>query len=243
LDLDTLRDLGAVDARTSVPPPPTGRALAIQKTKQVLHLPVAERYLIISVGLLTFSPHLLLWALTAAVVVALAWTQVGRTVRAVAGRDAFDPTRPDPDLPHLLDLGLLGGLLRPLAAHLGRWRLGWQVSWLLVGAETVAVVVALGVVPDTLRWVGYAWLAAVTWHRYDLIYRLRETGRAPAPWVGWVTLGSPGRVVLLIVAWAAGWPVAAVLGWGALALACAYAAETVVAWTAGSRDSRRTDRR
>jgi hypothetical protein len=243
LDLDAPRDHGAPDAPTSVPPPPTGRALAIRKLKQVLHLPVAERYLIISVGLLTFSPHLLLWALTAAVVVALAWTQVGRTVRAVAGRDAFDPTRPDPDLTHLLDLGPLDGLLRPLAGHLGRWRLGWQVSWLLVGAETAVVVVALGGVPDTLRWVGYAWLAAVTWHRYDLIYRLRETGRAPAPWVGSVTLGSPGRVVLLIVAWAAGWPVAAILGWGALALACAYAAETVVAWTAGSRASRRTDRR
>jgi hypothetical protein len=215
----------------------------VWKIKQVLHLPVAERYLIISVGLLTFSPRLLLWILTIAVLVALAWTQLGRTLRAVFRRDAFDPARPDADLPPLLDLGPLDGPLRPLAARVARWRLGWQVPWLFVAAETAAVVVALGAVTDAGRWVGYAWLAAVTWHRYDLIYRLRETGRAPAAWVGWVTLGSLGRIALLLVAWGIGWPVAAIMGWAALALACAYGAETVVAWRAASRASRPADRR
>jgi phosphatidylglycerophosphate synthase len=243
LDVDAAGDLGAPDAPTSVPPAPRGRALAIRRFKQVLHLPVAERYLILSVGLLTFNPQVLMWALTIAVLVALAWTQLGRVLRAVLHHDAFDPTRPDPDLSHLLDLGPLDGPLRSLAARVARWRLGWQVPWLLVAAETAAVVVALGAVTDAGRWVGYAWLAAVTWHRYDLIYRLRETGRAPAAWVGWVTLGSLGRIALLLVAWGIGWPVAAIMGWAALALACAYGAETVVAWRAASRASRPADRR
>jgi hypothetical protein len=243
VDLDAPRDLGSSDAPTTVPPSPVGREVALRKVKQVLHLPVAERYLIISVGLLTFSPNVLLWALTVAVVVALAWTQVGRVFRAALRRDTFDSARPDPELPHLLDLGPLEGLLGPVVGRLGRWRFGWQLPWLLVAAETGAVVVSLGAVPETGRWVGYAWLAAVTWHRYDLIYRLRETRQAPAAWVGWVTLGSIGRITLLLVAWAAGWPLAAIMSWGAVALACAYGSETVVAWTAGSRASRRVDRR
>jgi hypothetical protein len=204
---------------------------------------VAERYLIISVGLLTFSPAILLWALTIGVVIALAWTQAGRGLRALSRRDSFDPARPDRELPLLLDLGLLGRLLRPVAGRASRWRLGWQLPGLLVAAETAAVVIALVDVPDPARWVGYAWLAAVTWHRYDLIYRLRETGRAPAAWVAWATLGAPIRIALLLVAWAVGWPVAAIMGWGALALGCAYAAETVLAWTTTSRASHSAHRR
>lgn len=243
LDIDAPRDLGPEDAPTSVPAPATRRDAAVRKAKQVLHLPVAERYLIISVGLLTFSPAILLWFLTGAVVVALAWTQLGRVLRAVSGRDAFDAARPDTQLHHLLDLGPLARPLRRLAVRVSRYRLGWQLPWFLIAAETAAVVLALEAVPEAGRWAGYAWLAAVTWHRYDLIYRLRETGRAPASWVGWVTLGSFGRIALVLVAWGVGWPVAAIMGWGALALGCAYAAEIVLAWTATSRATRSAHRR
>jgi hypothetical protein len=243
VDIDAPRDLGPADAPTSVPAPPTGREVAVRKAKQVLHLPVAVRYLIISVGLLTFSPAILLWVLTGAVMVALAWTQLGRVLRAVWGRDTFDAARPDPDLPHLLDLGPLARPLRRVVVRVSRWRLGWQLPWLFLAAETAAVVLAFEAVPDAGRWAGYAWLAAVTWHRYDLIYRLRETGQAPAVWLGWVTLGSLGRIVLVLVAWGVGWPVAAIMGWGALALGSAYVAETVLAWRTALRASRSAHRR
>src|SRR6185312_8319375 len=97
--------------------------------------------------------------------------------------------------------------LRSMALRLTRQRLGWQLPWLVLAAETAVVLVAIGHRPADGQWAAYLWLAAVCWHRYDLVYRLRETGRAPAPWVGVVTLGAVGRTILLVVAFVAGWPV------------------------------------
>uniref|UniRef100_UPI003221A56A CDP-alcohol phosphatidyltransferase family protein n=1 Tax=Intrasporangium sp. TaxID=1925024 RepID=UPI003221A56A len=239
LPLTRARDLGPADAATTVPPPPRGRALAVRKVKQVLHLPIAERYLIMSVGLLTFSPAFFLWAVTGAVVIAFLWTGLGRTARAVLGRDRFRAGRRDGHLVELLDLGALDGPLRWVTAVLSGRRLGWQLPWLVLAIETaVLLAAATGQVRPGAQWAAYLWLAAICWHRYDAVYRLRETGRAPARWVGALTLGAIGRIVLLLVAVVAGWPLAAILAWGALGLIVLYAAEAAHDWTVTARPSR-----
>ena len=237
LPLDVPRDLGPADAPTE-PSPPTQRSDAIRKAKQVLHLPIAERYLIMTLGLLLFSPELFLWALLAAVALAFIWTEVGRLGRVLARRDDFDPAHADSQLPELTDLGLLAGPTAGLTSRLTRWPVAWQLPWLTLAAEAVAVLIALRDVPSTSHWVGYAWLVAVAWHRYDLVYRLRETGRGSPPWLGWVTLGAPVRIALLLLAAALEWPVPAILSWGALALMMVYAAESAFAWSATFRSSR-----
>lgn len=231
-------DLGPQEAPTAVPEPPQGRAVVVHKVKQVLHLPIAERYLIMSVGLLAFSPAFLLWALTIAVVIAFLWTELGRTAAAVLRRDRFRTGPVDRHLTELLDLGPLSVPLQAVALRLTRLRLGWQLPWVLLAAEAATALVAAGHVRADGQWAAYLWLAAVCWHRYDLVYRLRETGRAPARWVGVVTLGSIGRIVLLAIALVAGWPVAAIMAWGALALIVLYAAEAALDWTVASGASR-----
>lgn len=240
LPLDELTDLGPPGAPTTVPEPPSGRALLVRKVKQVLHLPIAERYLIMSVGLLVFSPTFLLWSLTIAVTIAFLWTELGRTAAALARRDGFRPGPADRHLVELLDLGLLAAPSGVLAGRMTRLRLGWQLPWLVLAAEAAVALVAAGHLPADAQWAAYLWFAAVCWHRYDLVYRLRETGRAPARWVGAVTLGSIGRIVLLAVVLAAGWPVAELMAWGALALIILYAAEAALDWTGASGASRRT---
>ncbi|MER7073850.1 DUF5941 domain-containing protein [Terrabacter sp. NPDC000476] len=220
--LDVPGDGGPQHARTDVPPPPRGRARLVRDVKQVLHLPIAERYLVMSVGLLTFSPAVLLWALGVASVGALAWTEVGRLGRALAGRDGFSPERPDATLARLADLAVLP---RPT----GRGRLAWQLPGLLVAVEAAALLLAAGDDP-VARAAAYAWLAAVCWHLYDAVYRLRETGRGPSRALVRATLGVEGRVVVLaLVGGFTDHPAWALLV-GAVLLLTAYAVESAHAW-------------
>lgn len=283
--VDAPRDLGPEGARLTIPPTRGGLAEAVFWTKKVLHLPIAERYLLLSVGLLTFHPQWLLWAITLAVAFALVWTQGGRTVKAVLG---IDDHRADPTLSaerwghldHQADLGPLArlagrvvqgplvmallGVLALLGAALVAARterpwvavalvalgvllvaigsrpplqspLAWQLPTLLWAAEAVLVIGLLLAEPDVHRWTGFAYLAAVAWHRYDVVYRLRDTGSPASAWVTLVTLGTDGRMLLLVVAWALGGPVQALLAWGALALIIGYAVESALGWRAWAR--------
>jgi hypothetical protein len=288
LPVDTARDLGAEGARTDIPAPPSRREAAVFWTKKVLHMPIAERYLVLSLGLLTFNAQVVLWALVGAVVVALVWTSGGRTVKALLDRDRY---RRGPDavaghwghLDHQLDLGPLArgtgrvARLPQVAAYLGcalvaaagvlaaadlnGWvvvgvtllgtfvtgaasrpplvhKLSWQLPAALWVAEAALLVGVVWDLPEGRRWVVFAYLAAVAWHRYDVVYRLRDTGAPSRPWVTLVTLGTDGRVVALAVLWALGAPLGSILPWAALALFVLYAVESALGWQAWARGQR-----
>jgi hypothetical protein len=290
LDVDEPRDLGAPDARVTVPAPRHGRDEVVYWVKKVLHLPIAERYLLLSIGLVTFNARVLLWAITVAVAIALVWTQGGRTAKALLGIDEYRPDRAlSPQrwghMDFQVDLGPLARLagrlvaLPFLAAVVGSvivggaativavtretsWlvvglvlvgallvgagsrpplqdRLGWQASSLLWGAEAALVLALVNPLPESAEWCGYAYLAAVAWHRYDVVYRLRDTGRPAAAWVTTVTLGVDGRWVALAVVAALGGPLQAVLVWAAVALFLVYAVESARGWRAWARDEAR----
>ncbi len=218
-----LGDGGPAGAPTDVPPPPGARARRVRAAKQVLHLPIAERYLIISVGLLTMSPAVVLWALGVASALALCWTQTGRLLRAVTRRDGFQGGRPDHQLSDLCDLALVP---RPS----GRGRLAWQVPALLLALETAALLLAAGS-SLTARAAAYAWLAVVCWHVYDNVYRLRETGHGSATWLRRAAGLEVRVVVLALVGGALTEPAPALLA-GAVVLAALYAADSTVGWSA-----------
>nr|WP_255524053.1 DUF5941 domain-containing protein [Terrabacter sp. MAHUQ-38] len=224
LALDVPGDGGPQGARTSVPTAPSRRARLVRDVKQVLHLPIAERYLVMSVGLLAFSPSFLLYALGTASAIALAWTQVGRLAKALASRDGFRADRPDPTLENLVDLAVVP---RPT----GRSRLAWQVPGLLITVEAAALLLAAGGDPAAGA-AAYAWLTAVCWHVYDNVYRLRETGRGAPLRLVRATLGIEGRVVLLAVIGGFTDRPAVPLLVGAVLLLLAYAAESARAWRA-----------
>jgi hypothetical protein len=216
------RDGGPDTARTTLTGPPVGRARLVRDVKQVLHLPIAERYLVMSVGLLLFRPAVLLWVLGIASVIALAWTQAGRLLRALTRRDGFRPDRPDRMLTRLTDLAVLP---RPT----GRGRLAWQVPALLVAVETAALLLASGDDP-VARAAAYAWLAVVCWHLYDNVYRLRETGAGSPRALVRATLGVEGRVVLLGVVGGLSAHPAPFLLVGTVVLAVLFGGESARAW-------------
>jgi hypothetical protein len=219
-------DGGPAGAPTEVPQPPGARVRRVRAAKQVLHLPIAERYLIMSLGLLTMSPAVVLWALGIASVIAFTWTQTGRLLRALGGRDGFRPDRPDRQLADLCDLAVLP---RPS----GRGRLAWQLPGLLLVLEAAALLLAAGA-DATARAAAYAWLAVVCWHVYDNVYRLRETGRGSATWLRRGTGLEVRVVVLALIGGGLSSPAPALLV-GAGVLAALYAAESVIGWRAHLR--------
>jgi hypothetical protein len=221
-DPSRLGDGGPEGDSTAVATPPGAPARRVRAVKQVLHLPIAERYLIMSLGLLTMSPAVVLWALGIASVIAFGWTQTGRLLRAVTRRDGFRPEHPDGQLADLCDLAVLP---RPS----GRGRLAWQTPALLLAVETAALLLAAGA-DVTARAAAYAWLAVVCWHVYDNVYRLRETGRGCATWLRRGT-GLEVRVVVLALIGGALTAPALALIIGAAVLAAFYAAESAVGWS------------
>ena len=285
LPVDEPWDRGPRNARLTVPGRPSRRAQAVHWAKKVVHLPIAERYLVLALALLTFEPAVVLWAITVAVVVALLWTQGGRTTKALLHRDGFRAEGlPDGHwafLDHQLDLGpvarqfgrvvrlpfaagVAGGLLvcaaagvvlvderfpwYALAVGVAGWLLAgagfrpplqhplaWQVPALLWLAEAGLVLALTASLPGPAGWVGYAYLAAVAWHRYDVVYRLRDTGLPAASWVTAVTLGADGRWVALALVALLDGPVRGSLAWASLALFCVYAAESASGWRAWVR--------
>lgn len=277
-------DGGPAGARTTLLPGPTRRQQRIHWAKKVIHFPIAERYLLISLSLLTFHAMLALWVVIGAAAIALVWTHGGRTLRAVRGRDGLSAAHlpavgrwghldRQSDLgpvarvagrlagaPVLVGLLALVLLLAAVVVLLGlrsqpgttlgiavvtlllsgaaarpplRHPLAWQLPALLWAVEAATVLATCAVlVPVGARGAGYVWLAVVAYHRYDTVYRLRETGTGSAEWATLFGLGADGRI-LLVLALATWSPqsLPEVLWAGSAVLAAVYGVESARGWS------------
>jgi hypothetical protein len=126
---------------------------------------------------------------------------------------------------------LVGSLSRGLSE---RGPFAWAVPPLLRLSEYSALLWIGAVAGGSSQPAAFALLCALALHHYDLVYRPRHLGSAPAPWVGDLAGGWDGRVVLgyiLLVAGAlpAGFFVAAGL------LAAVFVAESVSGWRGNDR--------
>jgi phosphatidylglycerophosphate synthase len=274
------RDGGPMGDRTAYPDLPSTRQTVVHWVKKVIHMPIAERYTLISLGLLTGSPRFVLWLLIVTVALSVIWTQGGRVVKALSGRDGVPPAVARGRWGHLdvqLDLGpvarltgrvfrlpflpaalalllltvaavamvaqhatslaliavllsalVMGAGARPPVSHLLDWQLP-AMLWLMEAVVTATV----GQVHLATREQGltFAYLAAVAYHRYDVVYRLRDTGKPAAAWLSLAGLGVEGRL-LAILAVAALSPerLPAVLGAGTVWLGVLYLTESAAGW-------------
>lgn len=122
---------------------------------------------------------------------------------------------------------LVCGALSAGRPHLDRLR--WSVPPLLRLCEYATLVWIGAEGGESSRPAAFAFICALTFRHYDLVYRMRHQGVAPPRWLGNLALGWDGRLLLgylLLVAGAlpAGFFVAAGL------LAAVFAAETVAGW-------------
>lgn len=108
-------------------------------------------------------------------------------------------------------------------------RVDWLTTPLLRAAEygallRLAVLEGPATVPAC-----YALLAALAYHHYDLVYRLRDRGEEPAPWLRRAGLGWEGRLLGAALLSATGW-LEAGLYCAAAVLFVTYVVEGVVGW-------------
>ena len=191
--------------RTSLPGRPNRKQRIIFWAKKIVHAPVAERTLIISIGLLTLRPEVVLIASIAVSVVALAWTAGGRFLRALRSPRPHGGA----ELDQQLDLGVLGrrlaGPVRKRSAARNPQRLDWLLLPLLFLLESALIMVVGWTSLEPAWWpLVFGVLAAVVCRRYQLIYDLRLFAAAgPGP-----LLGVDGRILLVLI----GWLVATVTG-------------------------------
>lgn len=175
---------------------------AVRWAKRAIHLPIGERWLLISVFAALLGPSWALGVLLVAGLVALAYVTAGRTLRTFTWRG---PT-PEAGVELLSRqgdsgpvLGLLGGLI-PSATRRRWWagRAAWCVPALLRLVELGVVAIVVLAWHPTVIVIGFWWMTIVAFHHYDTLYRAMQDS-APPRWLVWLGLGWEGRTVLVLV--------------------------------------------
>jgi hypothetical protein len=207
---------------------------AVRWAKRAIHLPIGERWLIISVVAAILGPTWALGVLLVAGLLALAYVTAGRTLRT------FTWHGPTPDAGVALlsrqgdsgpILGPLGGLV-PMTTRQRWWshRWAWAVPALLRLVELgIVAAVALAWHPSVAV-VAFWWMTVVAFHHYDTLYRAMQDS-APPRWLLWLGLGWEGRSLLVVVlAVAGGAALSGGLTWGAWLLAALFVVVASVQW-------------
>jgi hypothetical protein len=206
----------------------------VRWTKRAIHLPIGERWLIISVFAAVLGPAWALGVLLVAGLLALAYVTAGRTLRTLTWSGPT-PAAGVALLSRQADSGPVLALvsrLLPASRRRARWahRAAWSVPALLRLVELgLVAVVALAWFPATVV-PAFWWMVVVAFHHYDTLYRaMQDSG--PPRWLVWLGLGWEGRSVVVLALAAAG--VAALeagLAWGAGLLALLFVVVASVQW-------------
>ena len=173
-------------------------------TKKAVHLPIGERWLVISVTAAFGTPRLVFIALLCLGLLALAYTTSGRVLRARTWVDLEASGRERAVVRAQLDRGPLAAVLArvsPWDLPVGRY--AWTVPPLLRLLEyAVVLTVVPAVAPDAVP-AAFALLFAVAYHHYDALYRVLN-GLLPVGALHAIGLGVEGRLVVILALAAAG---------------------------------------
>jgi hypothetical protein len=164
--------------------------------KKVIHMPIGERWLVISVVAAVFTPLAAL--LTLLVLTSLAWmyTIIGRVVRTrrwekiPVGVELITAQR---DNGPILD-SLPAVFRRPPAS---RWNWANPMINRLIEMGVVAVIAATWF-PQWIT-LAFGYLFIVAFHHYDNLYRALAGSKAPR-WITWGALGREGRTIIVVIA-------------------------------------------
>lgn len=228
---------GAMEASSRL-----NRRDAVRWAKRAVHMPIGERWLVISVFAAVLGAAWALGALLVLGLVALAYVLLGRTLRTLTWRG------PTPDagarlLARQADAGPLLALVSLVVPggvreRLWRHRAAWCVPALLRLVELgLVAVVAISWFPAVVV-VAFWWVAVVAFHHYDTLYRALQDS-APPRWLTFVGLGWDGRTVVVVVLAVLGESVLRTgLSVGAWALAAWFVVVASVQWLAMQREVR-----
>jgi phosphatidylglycerophosphate synthase len=207
---------------------------AVRWFKRAIHLPIGERWLIISVVAVVLGAQWALAVLLVGGLLALGYVVAGRTLRTLTWRGqtpaaGISILRAQGDSGPILTL-----LLLPVSTPAReRWwgnRAAWAVPALLRLLElgVIALVALLWHPPVVI--IAFWLMVVVAFHHYDTLYRALQ-GAAPPRWLVWLGLGWEGRTAAVVVLAALGESVLGVgLAWGASLLAVLFVVVASVQW-------------
>lgn len=204
---------------------------AIRWAKRAIHMPIGERWLVISVFAIIGGAAWALGVLLALGVIALAYVTAGRVLRSLSWHGSA-PTDAWVLLWRQADAGpVLSGLGRLVSIN-AVWAapFGWAVPALLRLIELgLVAALAIWLFPSATT-VAFWWVAVIAFHHYDVLYRA-IAGRPTPRWITWAGLGWDGRTIVVIAVAILGLcTFTTVLGWGALALAIILVGIASVQW-------------
>jgi len=183
------------------------RRSGVRWAKKVVHMPIGERWLVLSLGAMFFNGYVALLGLLVLVSIAFVYTALGRIARTLTWRGST-PEAGVILVRSQLDDGPVGAavatLLR-LRLPTGRWVWVWP-SVICAAEMGLVAAIVLGSA-DGLLPLAFGYLFIVAYHHYDTLYRALQGARPPR-WLDWLAFGWEGRTILVLVA----------LGIGALAL-------------------------
>lgn len=207
---------------------------AVRWVKRAIHLPIGERWLIISVVAALLGPTWALGVLLVAGLLALGYVTAGRSLRTLTWHG---PT-PSAGVRLLSRQGDSGpllslvGLTVPASTRLRWWqhRAAWAVPSLLRLVELGAVALVALVWFPSVTVVAFWWMAVVAFHHYDTLYRAMQDSDSPR-WITWLGLGWEGRTIVVVaLALLGSAALASGLTWGACLLAALFVVASSVQW-------------
>lgn len=183
------------------------RRSAIRWFKRAIHLPIGERWLIISVVAALFGPRWALLVLLAGVLLALLYVTTGRILRTATWH-GLAPAAAGVLLARQFDGGPIAALIARILPAATRERIwltpsAWAIPALLRLVELGLVTVLALFWQQSLVVLAFWWVAVFTFHHYDVLYRALQ-GYAMPKWLTWLGLGWDGRTILLLCAFVLG---------------------------------------
>lgn len=180
---------------------------AVRWAKRAIHLPIGERWLIISLAAALLGASWALGLLLAAALVAFAYVLAGRTLRTL-GWHGPAPADAAELLARQADTGPLAWALSR-AIPRGVWARLWSApaAWALPAAMRLVELGLVAVI--ALAWhpavvvLAFWWVAVIAFHHYDVLYRALA-GQSTPRWLTWAGLGWDGRSLIVLITALAG---------------------------------------
>jgi phosphatidylglycerophosphate synthase len=174
---------------------------AVHWAKRVAHLPIGERWLVMSIGAASARP---LWALEALLVLgllSLAYTCAGRSLRSRGWPQRPTAPRERAVIVAQLDPGPVAWLVTRARPGLAEAPLGGRFLWLLppavrLGEYAAVLMMAYAVTGDATVEV-FAVLLCVAYHHYDVLYGVQHRLPPTPAGIRLAGLGVEGRVLVV----------------------------------------------
>lgn len=183
------------------------RRNAVRWAKRAIHLPIGERWLILSLAAALLGATWALGLLFVAQILAFVYVSAGRTLRTI-GWQGPAPQDAALLLSRQADAGPIASLLARMLpertwASLWAAPAAWTVPAALRFIELgIVALVALAAYPTAVV-LAFWWVAVIAFHHYDVLYRA-IAGQAMPRWITWSGLGWDGRTLLILVTAASG---------------------------------------